>query len=198
MSKDQFVYLVAGIAFGLLVGFGIYLVWFGGPLGGPGAEAAPAPAGPSASSQAGGGPFMEQFEQVKQRLDANPNDIVSLVAMGDLMYGGGMWHEAAHVYERALAIRPNDADLLTVTARCYAEAGDGEKALGLLAKARAVAPTSFAALYNTAMVQGLSLGRFDEAEETLKILDAEHPGTPEVVELRATLAAARGAAAPGQ
>jgi tetratricopeptide (TPR) repeat protein len=194
VSKDEFVYLLAGVAFGLLVGFAIYAKWFAEPVGEPGA-AAPAPAGQAAPAQGASGPFMEQFEQLKQRLDANPNDVPSLVAMGDLLYGGGAWDEAAHVYERALAIRPNDADLLTVTARCYAETGDGEKALGLLGKAIVVAPTHFAALYNTAMVQGLSLGRFDDAEETLKILDAEHPGAPEVAELRAALVEAREAAA---
>jgi cytochrome c-type biogenesis protein CcmH/NrfG len=196
VNKDQFVYLMAGVAFGLLVGFAIYAKWFAGPVGEPEAGPAPAPAGPSAPSQGGRGPFMEQFEQLKQRLDANPNDVVSLVAMGDLLYGGGAWHEAAHVYERALEIRPNDADLLTVTARCYAESGDGEKALGLLERAIAVDPTHYAALYNTAMIQGLSLGRFDEAEETLEVLDAEYPGAAEVTELREALAGARGAAVP--
>jgi tetratricopeptide (TPR) repeat protein len=188
VNRDQVIFLLVGVAFGLLLGFVIYVQWFDHPTSAPGPE----PAGPAASEESA---FLEQFESLRQRVDANPEDVVSLVAMGDLLYRQRMWHEAAHVYERALAVRPDDADILTVTGRCYAEAGEDDKALEYLNRARSVVPTHFAALYNIAMIQGLSQGRFDEAEESLKTLEAEHPGAPETAELRAAIVSARGATA---
>ncbi|MDX1390240.1 MAG: tetratricopeptide repeat protein [Acidobacteriota bacterium] len=197
MKREQLIYLLVGLAFGLLVGYGAYAAWGKSGAekiaGGPGAV--PSPAGPMAPTQtgptAGGSPFMQEFERIRTRLDQNPEDVAALVEMGDLAQSAGMWEQAVQVYERAITLRPDDPDLLTVAGRCYAQLGDGERALERLLEARRIDPDHAASLYNIAMVEGLVLGRIDDAEESLRKLETEHPEVAGIDELRDALAAAR-------
>ena len=197
MKREQLVFLLVGLAFGLIVGYAAYAAWGkpGGAGFAAGPQAVPSPAGPMAPTQsgpaAGGSAFMQEFERLKARLEENPDDAASLVAMGDLALSAGMAQQAAHVYERAIALRPEDPDLLTVTGRTYAQLGDGERALELFHEARRLDPAHAASLYNIAMVEGLVLGRFDDAEQTLASLESEHPGMGGIDELRQAIAGAR-------
>ncbi len=197
MKREQLVYLLVGLAFGLLIGYAMYAAWGKGGTESlaAGPTAVPAPAGPMAPTQsgpaAGGSAFVQEFERLRARLDEDPDDVASLVAMGDLALSAGMAQQAAHVYERAIALRPDDPDLLTVTGRCYAQLGNGEKALELFGEARRIDPTHAASLYNIAMVEGLVLGRFDDAEKTLRSLETEHPDVAGIEELRQAVAGAR-------
>lgn len=90
----------------------------------------------------------------RARLAAAPEDFQALVSLGNLHYDRGQYAEAIFYYERALAINPDDVNVLvdTGTAYFYRQPSDPDRALEYYQRALERAPTFPNALFNKGVV----------------------------------------------
>ncbi|MDI3280025.1 MAG: tetratricopeptide repeat protein [Bacillota bacterium] len=90
----------------------------------------------------------------RARLAATPQDFQTLVNLGNLHYDRGQYAEAITYYEQALALNPDDVNVLvdTGTAYFYRQPSDPDRALAYYQRALERAPTFPNALYNKGIV----------------------------------------------
>jgi hypothetical protein len=204
MKKENLAFLVGGLAFGFLIGFGSYNAVATAPRleGAETGVTQAAPGGPPAPSQAspgggGGAPMVAEINQLKTVLQSDPTNFQALVRLGNLHYDVQMWEQAVGYYVRAVEVEPANPDVMTDLGVCYRNLGQLEQALITFNAASEAAPDHFASLFNIVVVAGLDLGRFDLADDALAALEAMDPPPPRVDELRDVLEKSRAAAAGG-
>jgi hypothetical protein len=213
LRKDHLAFLLAGLAFGFLFGFGL----FKAVSTRPGAEAQaasteiPTPAGPMAPTETvngaaapgppgspggGGAPMLAEINALKEKVTKDPKDADSWTRLGNIYHDARMFQQALDFYTRVLELRPKDANVLTDTGICYQELKQYDKSLEMFQRAQKADPTNWQSLYNTVVVAGLGLGRFDVADPALARLQQLRPDAPNLAELRSALDTARAGAAP--
>lgn len=210
MKKDHLAFLLGGLAFGILVGFGLFRTMATRPAadevparGGapPSVAGPPAPTGtgsggpeagsaPSAQGQ-GGAPMMAEINGLKERVQKNPKDIEAWTRLGNLYQDAGMSQPAIGFYEKAAALDPNNAAVLTDMGICYQQQNDFDKALALFEKAQKADPSNWQSLYNIVVVAGLGMKEFDKADAALAKLVQLKPDAPKLDDLRSALENAR-------
>jgi tetratricopeptide (TPR) repeat protein len=94
------------------------------------------------------GRVMEQINQYKQRLEANPKDVEALIALGNANFDIQRFDKAKELYLRALEIEPENVLVRTDLASCYRNMGDVEQALKELDQVLSIDPKHENALYN--------------------------------------------------
>jgi cytochrome c-type biogenesis protein CcmH/NrfG len=207
VRKDQLVFLLGGLAFGFLFGFGVYHTWYATPdLGGHGPTAtmpapaqAPAPTGAPAQTQGmgqsgGSAPMVAEINQLKRMIQDDPNNVAAFVRLGNLHYDVQMWDQAAGYYEKAVELAPGNPDVMTDLGVCYRGMGQYEKALEMFASANGLKPDHHQSLFNVVIVAGFDLKQWDRADEALRALEAMNPKPPRTDELRNALEQERAAA----
>lgn len=208
MKKENLAFLVAGFAFGLLFGFGLFNALEGAPEVLPGGTpAGPAatgsPAGPRAPGQvgpsqaAGGAPMMAEINALKTRLQSNPNDAQVLTRLANIYHDAAMWDEAISYYERVLENGTPSADVLTDMGVCFRNKKQYDRALELFDRAQTQQPGHWQSLYNTAIVSGFDLGQFERALEAVAAMEAMNLQNPRIGELRDALEQASQTAGAG-
>lgn len=185
MKRDHLAFLVGGLAFGILIGFGSYHAIHSTP----GLEQAevqgemPIPRGPMAPTQSGGpnadgaAPMVARVNQLKRMLQERPDDPQVLLALANLFYDAAMWEQAAGYYERVAKIEQNP-DVLTDLGVCYRGMREFDKALAQFARANEIDPQHWQSLYNTVVVAGFDAGRIDVAKQALASMEAMNPRPP--------------------
>ena len=139
MSRENLAFLLGGLAFGVLLGFGLFHTFANRPQAQQaqflaGEASIPRPAGPMAPTEAGpdpgarssggsGAPMMEEISQLKKAVQENPQNVEALMRLGSLYREVGMWSQAAEFYGKAAGVRPTDLSLLVEIAHTY---HDGE------------------------------------------------------------------------
>jgi len=207
MKKEQLVFLVVGVAFGFLAGIGAYNVWFTTPhlhadAAAPGAIVGPQ--GPPSATMGGpapavggdGAPMVARINELKRRVQDDPTDLPALVELANLHHDVGMWPQAIGWYEQALALSPDDPDLMTDLGICYRGTGEYARALELFARANAERPGHWQSLFNAVIVAAFDLEDWERARRDLAELEKIEPAPPQVGQLRAEVerrAAAAGA-----
>jgi len=184
VKKDNLAFLLVGLAFGALVGFGLYH----GVATRPDTEAAPAsmagpaaPRGTQAPTQVGGpntgggAPMMAEINALKRALQADPDNQEALLRLANLFHDAGMFEQAAGYYERVVEIAPQNPNVLTDLGVCYRGMRQFDRALEKFAEARAVDPQHWQSLFNTAVVAGFDLGQYDVADAALDSIEALDP-----------------------
>lgn len=201
MRKDQLVFLLGGLAFGFLFGFGVYHTWYATPdLGGqPTTAAVAAPAGPPPQGQAMGqgnsaAPMVGEINQLKRTIQDDPHNVAAFVRLGNLHYDVQMWDQAVGYYERALDLQPDNPDVITDLGVCYRNLGQSEQALEMFEKAAGLAPNHHQSRFNVVIVAGFDLNQWDRADAALQELEAMNPRPPRVDELRGAFERERSAA----
>jgi Tfp pilus assembly protein PilF len=189
-------FLFGGLAFGFLLGFGLFRAIEARPGAAEPAVATgevPSPMGPPAPTQTvgGGAPMMAEINALKERVVKDPKDLQAWARLANLYQDAAMFEPAASFYQRALELAPNDANLLTDTAICYQELRQFDKALDLLERAQKADPAHWQSLYNIVVVAGLQMGHFERADAALARLQQIHPDAPNLAQLRAALTKAR-------
>jgi tetratricopeptide (TPR) repeat protein len=206
LKRDNLAFLIGGLAFGVLIGFGLFNAVGQEPrLDGrqAGGSAVPAPSGPMAPTQDGSGgapgaaPMMAEINALKQRLQENDKDVAALVRLANIHHDVGMWQQAIGYYERALELRPGDPDLLTDMGICHRGTETYDRALELFAEAQQADPSHWPSLFNTAVVAAFDLQDFDRAEAALEAMAAMDPQPPRLGELRHAVEQARAQANDG-
>jgi uncharacterized protein HemY len=206
LKRENVAFLVGGLAFGILFGFGLGHALATRP-GQATAEATgeiPSPAGPPAPGQiAGGGggmqgggesgaaPMLQEIQQLQQAAAAHPEDPRPWTRLANLYHDAGMFPQATGFYEKAVALVPGDPNLLTDLGVCYRRTGATDKALEMFTRAEKADPRHWQCLYNQVIVYGLDLGRHAEAEAALSKLEKVNPQAPGLPALRQAVEQAR-------
>jgi len=205
LKKDHLAFLLAGLAFGFLIGFGVFKAIETRPSSATAETSAgiPSPAGPAAPNAAmggppqaaggGGAPMMAEINALKERVTKDRSDADAWTRLGNIYHDAGMFDQAIEFYLRATEIRPNDASVLTDTGICYQQLQQNDKALDMFERAQKADPSNWQSLYNTVVVAGLEMGRFDKADAAMARLQQIRPDAPNLAQLKQALDGARSA-----
>jgi len=205
VKRDNLAYLLSGLFYGALIGFGVFYLVEHRPGSEPASAttSAPAPAGPRAPAQGGGGfgasgaPMMEEVTALKQRLQEDPRDPQVLTRLANVYHDVGMWPQAVEYYERALDVMPGDSNLMTDMGVCYQGMQQFDRALEMFTRAQEADPRHWQSLYNIVIVSGFNLGDVDRAEAALARLEEVNPAAPGLDQLKGNLQHAREQIAAG-
>lgn len=212
MDRDHLAFLAAGLAFGALAGFavnhaivtrpdpGTATAEIGGPAGPRGPQAPTEIGGPNVD---GGAPMVAEVNRLKRLLQDDATSEAALHRLANLYQDAGMFQQAIGYYERLLAVRPQDPDVLTDLGVCYRGLREFDRALDLFADANRANPRHWQSLFNTAVVAAFDVGQFERAEQALQSIDAIEPPPADldrshVVQLRQAVEQARTAAPGGE
>ncbi|HGY56716.1 MAG TPA: tetratricopeptide repeat protein [Caldithrix abyssi] len=121
-------------------------------------------AGQSASAQQAAPPAeaMAQVNALKEKVNANPNDVQSVVQLANLYFDVGKFDQAIGYYKRALNIEPNNTSVLIDLGVSYFNINQGDSALTFMHQALKVAPDHKQGLYNIGIVY-YNLNQMDKA-----------------------------------
>ena len=202
MKRDQLAFLFGGLAFGFLLGFGLFRAIDTRPglTAGPAvAEEIPSPKGPAAPmgsgtppAQAGGGaPMMAEINALKERVQSDPNDVQAWTRLANLYQDSGMFEPAIEFYRRAIDLQSGNPNLLTDIGICYQQLRQFDSALEWLEQAQKIDPSHWQSLYNIVVVAGLDLRRFDRADAAMARLQQIRPDAPNLAALQEALGKAR-------
>jgi len=199
MKREYLAFLLAGLAFGILVGLAtanamrlepaLDLAGESGAAGAPRGPQAPTqmsggPVPPDSQAQ-GGAPMVAEINALKAKLQQEPENLQVLARLANIYHDAGMWEQAVGYYERAVALRPNDPNLITDLGVCLRGLGRFDRALQAFEQAHALDPKHWQSLFNQAVVATFDLGRKDLA---LKAIEAMKAIEPRPAELTADLA----------
>jgi tetratricopeptide (TPR) repeat protein len=202
LKKDHLAFLFGGLAFGFLLGFGLFraIDTRPGQAAGPAASSEiPSPMGPAApmgsgaapQASGGGAPMMAEINTLKERVQKDPKDVQAWARLANIYQDAGMFEPAIEFYKRASDLMPDNANVLTDMGICYQELKQFDKALELLERAQKADPANWQSLYNIVVVAGLDMHRFDRADAALARLQQIHPDAPNLAELKEALNKAR-------
>ena len=179
MRSDSVVFGVAGIFFGVLVG------WIIGSQQGAGVVPPPASTTTAAASGAQGGqPAPPAFDEsraasLKAGADRNPSDPEVRVQLGNLYFDAERYDEAARWYEAALKVDPKNVNASTDLGIAYYYNRDPDKALAQFDKSLAIDPSHAKTLLNVGVVRAFGKQDLKGAVEIWKKLVAVAPTSEE-------------------
>ncbi|GEM_PF-664829 len=130
------------------------------------------------------GRVMEQINQYKERLEANPKDREALIALGNANFDIQRFDKAKELYLRVLEIEPKNVLVRTDLASCYRNMGDVEQALKELNQVLSIDPKHENALYNLGVLLLNDKQDPKGAAETWERLIAAHPDTAYASDLK--------------
>jgi Flp pilus assembly protein TadD len=223
VNKDNLLFAVIGILIGFISGYLLHEVMaarqpprlrpgdaaaaaaMGSPNGAPDGSDAGSPAatgmagtaGPGAAGAPAGMPAgapMAAIQQLRARVEKNPNDADAVLKLANANFDVHRWDQARDLYAQYLKLRPNQPDIFSDLGITYRELGKFDEALAQFVKAQKLAPEHWQSRYNQAVVLGIDLKRYDDAQRILADLEKLQPGNPEVARLAAELDRRRKAA----
>lgn len=123
------------------------------------------------SGSAPEGSEQKQIPEESQRLlsealrktESEPENIETWRELGNAYFDAGMPVQAIATYNKALAIKPNDTNILNDQGAMYRETGDFARALANFEKARKMDPYNLESLYNIGYVLAFDLNQIDKA-----------------------------------
>jgi tetratricopeptide (TPR) repeat protein len=198
MNKDQAVFFLGGILFGLVVGYvAAYQIHKASTA--PAAVAASTGPTHTGSTEGGGAPagaaggpqgealmqqVMESIATLRSRLEANPRDQEALVGLGNLYSDAGKFDQAIEYYNRAIEIDPRNPDMLSDLGVSYRGAGDPQRAIATFRRALEARPDHWQSWLNISIVAMFDLRDLAQAEEALGRLESLKPDFPNLKALR--------------
>jgi tetratricopeptide (TPR) repeat protein len=87
------------------------------------------------------------------QLKSNPNDVETVVKLGNLYYDSQAYPQAIEYYEKALIQQPDNADVRTDLGTAYWYTGNPDKAIASFEKALAIRPNHPGTLFNLGIVK---------------------------------------------
>ena len=191
MRRDTLVFALAGIVFGLVVGY-MAASWDviprpvagGAPAGAPVAGAAP-PAAPRLNP--------DEVKALESLAARQPGEAAPRVELGNLYMDAERWEDAIRWYREALARNPALPDTVTDLGACLVSAGRPAEGLPEFEKVLRGDPGHRNALYNKGVAL-LQLGRGPDAAAAWEELLKRHPDDPQIQALRGRIAQIRAAA----
>jgi tetratricopeptide (TPR) repeat protein len=191
MKPESIVLGVAGIFFGLIVGWVI-----GSQQARPQNLVAAAPAATSQpAQQQAAGPAGQapkaldeaQVGELRAAAEKSPSDAEPRVKLGNLYFDAERYRDAAQWYEDALKIRPNDADVSTDLAVTYYYLNQPDRALEQFQASLKIDPKHAKTWLNQGIVEAFGKQDLKAAEASWQKLIQVAPGTPEAETARRAL-----------
>jgi len=97
--------------------------------------------------------FEKAAAPLQDAVNKNPNDFGSIVKLGNLYYDSRQYPQAIELYERALKIHPDTADVRTDLGTAFWYTGDADKALAEFQKSLKINPNHPGTLFNMGIVK---------------------------------------------
>lgn len=192
MPKESVVFGLAGVFFGMLVGWmlGSQQVRHTSTLA-PGSQAA-------ASGQPGqpqtAAPLDEsRMAALRAAAEKDPADATSRVQLGDLYFDAERFAEAATWYEAALAVDPANADASTDLGIAYYYMNQADRALAQFDRSLAVDPAHTKTLLNVGIVRAFGKQDLEGAARAWQQVVDLAPDSPEAAMARQALQGLRSA-----
>ncbi len=202
MNRNIIFALVGGLVAGFLAGYFVFSgdsreatgsapvssapVMPAPSLGGslPGAVAAggmpTAPALPNAEAQA-------RIARIETAVLANPKDHDAWVALGNEYFDSHLAQKAVDAYGKALALKPDDPNVLTDQGVMYRQLGQFDKALATFQKANKLEPAHAQSLFNMGVVYANDLHQPEEAAKAWNKILTLAPGSEQAAQARQML-----------
>ena len=150
-----------GLLLSILVLTGYFLVT-GGPEKGGGKEH-------------GQADVQQQIKQYRTALEKNPQDLNTLITLGDLYLNTKKTMEAWKVFTQAQKIAPNDTHVLIDLGGIYSQIGKADKALESYERAYELSPNHLDPLMNMAMIYSKDKKDYSRALELYKMVLDSNP-----------------------
>lgn len=123
----------------------------------------------------------EQAARLEAALRANPQDLRSLVALGDTYLDLRRGGEAVGLFQRAEAINPNDTHVLSDLGNLYQQAGNYDAALQKFSRIGELEPANLGAMLHQGLLHKLK-GDPAKALEIFRTLLSRNPD-PQVAQM---------------
>ena len=181
MKSDSIAYVIAGICFGVILGWviGTQQARRPGPAPAPTA-ASPGPATTGNTAQQQPAPLDEgRVQALNTILKSDPKNVNATIQLGNTYFDAERWDDAITWYERALEIDPKNADASTDLGVSYYYSNRPDQALTQFERSLAISPTHTKTLLNKGIV--LAFGKQDlksAAAEWQKVVELS-PDSPE-------------------
>lgn len=177
MRSDSVVFGIAGIFFGVLVG------WIIGSQRATVVQTPP-PASTAASAPSGSGQAAPAFDearaaQLRASADRNPSDVEIRVQLGNLYFDAERYDEASQWYEQALKIDPKNVNASTDLGIAYYYSNQPDRALAQFDRSLAIDPKHSKTLLNIGIVRAFGKQDIDGAEKAWQRVLELAPNTPE-------------------
>ncbi len=176
MRKDSVVFGVAGIFFGLLVG------WIIGSQ--QGTVVPPPPVAGAAATSAAAAPSARALDEsrasaLRAAAERDPRDAQTRVQLADLYFDAERFQDAVKWYEEAVRIEPRNVNASTDLGISYYYTNQPDRALGQFERSLAVDPKHSKTLLNVGIVRAFGKQDLDGASKAFQqVLDVA-PGSPE-------------------
>lgn len=179
MRKEAVLFGVAGVFFGVLVGWIIGAQQGGGTA--PTAAAQPASTqSPAGSTQQSAPAFDEaRAAQLKTTVDRNPSDAETRVQLGNLYFDAERYDEATRWYEAALKVDPKNVNASTDLGIAYYYSNQPDRALAQFDKSLELDPKHSKTLLNIGIVRAFGKQDLDGAEKAWEKVIELGPNSPE-------------------
>ena len=194
MSKDSILFGIAGVFFGVLVG------WIIGTQQAPQArQAAAAPAAAAAEQpaprQQTAAPLDERrAASLKEAVDKDPKDARSRIELGNVYFDAERFEDAAKYYEAALQIEPRNVSVSTDLGISYYYLNQPDRALAQFDKSLTLEPTHTKTLLNVGIVRAYGKDDLPGAVKAWqRVVELAGPDTPEGKVARQALDAVKNA-----
>ena len=177
MRKDSVVFGLAGIFFGVLVGWIIGSQQAAGVVTQPTAATAPAAAAPAAQAA----PAFDESRAAALRAAAerNPSDAETRVQLGNMYFDAERYPDAVRWYEDALRADPRNVNASTDLGIAYYYSNQPDRALTQFDTSLAIDPKHSKTLLNIGIVRAFGKQDLDGAEKAWqRVLDLA-PNSPE-------------------
>ena len=175
MSKESVIFGVAGVFFGILVG------WMIGTqqssTGAGGTAGSPAPAAQTQAQTAA--PFDEaRAASLRAAINSNPSDAESRVKLGDLYFDSERFAEAISWYEDALRVDPKNVNASTDLGIAYYYTNQADRALAQFDRSLAINPKHTKTLLNIGIVRAFGKQDLDGAAKAWQqVIDLDPTST---------------------
>jgi cytochrome c-type biogenesis protein CcmH/NrfG len=180
MRKDAILFGIAGVFFGVLVGWIIGAQQATGVAPAAATQAAAPAQSTGGAAQQGPPPFDEsRAAQLKTTADRNPSDAETRVQLGNLYFDAERYDEAVRWYEAALKVDPKNVNASTDLGIAYYYSNQPDRALAQFDKSLELDPKHSKTLLNIGIVRAFGKQDLDGAEKAWQRVLEVAPDSPE-------------------
>ena len=191
-AQNKAILVGSGFIAGLIVG--VIIMNFTGSTGGSGGSKAPAPITGGQQQGPDRVKLSRDIAQLEEIIGKDPNNYQALVQLGNDYFDLGEAQKSVDAYERAIAIKGDDPNVLTDMGIMYRQLKDFQKAIAAFRKAMAASPTHPQSRMNLGVVLmhdvGDKAGAIVAWEDYLRVA----PGDPNAENIRRSIAELKGQA----
>jgi len=140
--------------------------------------------------------YAQRIRAAKELVEKEPENRRAWVQLGNDYFDSDQYPLAIEAYDKALALDPNDANVLTDQGVMYRKLGWYDKAIANFKQANTVDPAHLQSVYNLWVVYRQDLQDLDGAKKAIERYLEINPNGPKAAELRADLQMMSGVQTP--